>query len=342
MNMRRPSPLLERFRPDPGAVWLSVLSVALAVAFWSYTVSEAKSVKDVSVPLQFVNVPRDFIVVGEDARRLVTVEFMGPPDMLKRVREEDVDLRIDASKIKPGPQSVELGNEHVRLPSSVTLVRTFPKVVIFSLDRRLSDTLPLRPAFTGRAPSGLQVTSWSIVPPTVVVEGPESVLGKLNHISTQPVPLDGRTKDFEVPVVPTFSDPDLTTPSSGSYTLRAALGEKRVQRTLAGVPVRVLRTKLPVSLQPDSIKVMVEGPESLVRALVPEDLTAEVDAGGLAASATPYQLRPAVRLSHAALVGKVQVTGWVDRFVSLRVGPVSGQPPQAAGAPPGEAGGVAP
>jgi YbbR domain-containing protein len=340
--MRRPSPLLERIRPDAGSVWLFVLSVALAVAFWSYTVSEVKSVKDVSVPLQFANVPKDFIIVGEDARRLVTVEFMAPPDMLKRVREEDVDLRIDASRVKPGPQSVELGREHVRLPSSVTLVRTFPKVVLFSLDRRLSDTLPLRPAFTGRPPSGLQVISWSIAPPTVVVEGPESVLGKLGHISTQPVPLDGRTRDFEVPVVPTLSDPDLTTPSPGAYTLRVALGEKRAQRTLAAVPVRVLNTRLPVSLQPDSIKVMVEGPESLIRALVPEDLTAEVDAGGLASSATPYQLRPAVRLSQAALADKVQVTGWADRFVSLRVGPVSGQLPQSAVAPPGEAGGLAP
>jgi hypothetical protein len=175
-----------------------------------------------------------------------------------------------------------------------------------------------------------------------MVEGPESILGKLNHITTQPVPLDGRTGDFEIPVVPTFSDPDLTTPSTGPYTLRAVLGEKRAHRTLAGVPVRVLHAKLPISLQPDSIKVMVEGPESLVRALVPEDLTAEVDAGGLAASATPYQLRPAVRLSHTALAGKVQVTGWVDRFVSLRVGQATGPLPQPAVAPPGEAGGALP
>ena len=102
MNMRRPSPLLERSRPDPGSAWLFVLSVVVAMAFWSYTVSEAKSVKDVSVRLQFANVPRDCIIVGDDARRLVTVEFMGPPDILKRVREEDVDLGLTRPNSSPG------------------------------------------------------------------------------------------------------------------------------------------------------------------------------------------------------------------------------------------------
>ncbi|OYW04875.1 MAG: hypothetical protein B7X11_02465, partial [Acidobacteria bacterium 37-65-4] len=265
MNARRPSPLLDRYRPEPGSVWLFVLSLALAAAFWTYTVSEAKSVKDVTVPLQFVNVPGEFMVVGADARRTITVEFMGPPDMLKRVREEDVDARIDAGKLEPGPQAVELGQEHVRLPSSVAFVRTFPKVVHFALDRRQTENLPLRPAFTGRAQSGLQVVSWTIEPATVQVEGPESALRKVKQLSTQPVPLDGRGADFETPVVPIFSDPDLSVLSPGPYTLRAVLGEKRAQRTLAGVPVRVLHAKLPVSLQPDSIKVMVEGPESLVR-----------------------------------------------------------------------------
>lgn len=354
MTTRRPSPLLDRFRPEPGSPWIFVLSLVLAAAFWAYTVSEAKSVKDVSVPLQFANVPKEFMVVGEDARRVITVEFMGPPDMLKRVREEDVDARVDAGKLQPGPQALELGQEHVRLPSSVAFVRTFPKVVHFALDRRQRDSLPLRPAFTGRAPAGLQVVSWSIEPDTVQVEGPESVLQKIKHLSTQPVPLDGRATDFETPVVPTFSEPDLSVVSQGPFTLRVVLGEKRAQRTLAGVPVRVLHASLPVTLQPDSIKVMVEGPESLIRGLASEDLSAEVDAQGLAASPTPYQLRPAVHLSRAALAGKVQVTGWVDRFVSLRVGvghgpaQVQGQgqspgtPPEHSAPPSDPTGGGAP
>ena len=235
---------MTEFRPDASAVWLAAISVALAALFWAYTVSELKSVKDVTVPLQFANVPKDLIVVGEDARKTITVEFKGPPDMLKRVREEDVDARIDVGKLDPGPQVVELGQENVRLPSSVEFVRTCPKLVHFTLDRRLRDTLPLQPSFTGRAAAGLQVLSWTIDPPSVQVEGPESVMRKLKRLPTQPVPLDGRTADFETPVVP-----DLLRPRPDGPVTRApprsrwAWERSGPSGRSAPVPVRVLHAR---------------------------------------------------------------------------------------------------
>jgi YbbR domain-containing protein len=338
VNKRRPFPLLDRVRPDASSVWLAAISVVLATLFWAYTVSELKSVKDVTVPLQFANVPKDLLVVGEDARKTITVEFKGPPDMLKRVREEDVDARIDVSKLVPGPQVVEMGQENVRLPSSVEFVRTLPKLVHFTLDRRLRDSLPLQPNFTGRASSGLQVLSWSIDPPSVQVEGPESVIRKMKRLSTQPVPLDGRTADFDTPVVPTFNDPDITVTNPGPATLHVSLGEKRAQRTLGPVPVRVLHARAPVKVEPESIKVMVEGPESLVRALSAQDVSAEVDAQSLKPADTPYQLRPAVRMSTAGLAGKVAITGWIERFVSVQVGPARGPAADHASGVPGAEG----
>jgi YbbR domain-containing protein len=342
VNKRRPIIFLDRLRPEASSVGLAVLSLALSALFWAYTVSELKSVKDVSVPLQYANVPTDLIVVGDDARRTVTVEFKGPPDMLKRVREEDVDARIDVDKLKPGPQVVELGQENVRLPSSVEFVRTFPKLVHFALDRRLRDSLPMQPNFTGHAASGLQVVSWTIEPPTVQVEGPESVIRKLRHLPTQPVPLDGRSSSFETPVVPTFSEPDLTVTMPGTATLRVVLGEKRAQRTLGPVPIKVLHAHLPVTLQPDAIRVMVEGPEPLVRRMSPEDLQAEVDVRSLKPGESPYQVRPAVRVVNPSLAAKIAITGWMDRFVSVEVGTPQAPPPGQPVEAPGVEGGIAP
>ncbi len=332
MTKSRVAQLMGRFRPDASSIWLGAISLFLAALFWAYTVSELKSVKDVTVPLQFANVPKDLIVVGDDARRTITVEFKGPPDMLKRVREEDVDARINVSKLPPGPQVVELGQENVRLPSSVEFVRTLPKLVHFNLDRRLRDSLPLQPSFAGRAAAGLQVLSWSIEPASVQVEGPESVIRKLKKISTQAVPLDGRNANFDTPVVPTFNDPDLTVTNPGPANLHVVLGEKRAQRTLGPVPVRVLHAHAPVQVVPDAIKVMVEGPESIVRGLSAQDLSAEVDAAGLKPAESPYQLRPAVRFDDAALAGKVAITGWIERFVSVQVGPAKAAPDHVAGA----------
>lgn len=340
MNTRRPA-LVDRVRPDRGSVWLFVFSLILAVFYWTYTVSELKSVKDVSVPVQFANVPQGMMVVGEDARKTVTVEFKGPPDMLKRVREEDVDARIDVSKMQPGPQVVELGQGDVRLPSSVEFERSFPKLIHFALDKKVKDNITLQPNFSGRPAPGMQVLSWTVEPATVQVEGPESVIRKLRHISTQPVSLEGRSATFETPVVATFSDPDLAVASYGPWLLRVVIGERRQQRTIGPIPIKISHGgKYPLTLETPSLRVMVDGPESVVRGLSPEDFVAEVDARGLKPSDKTYQLRPAIRFANPSLESRVDVTGWMDRFVVVRVD--KGEPPisgVSGSSAPGGAGG---
>lgn len=331
VSKRRPPTWLDRFRPEGGSVWLFILSLLLSAMYWSYTVSELKSVKDLSVPLQYANIPQNLIVVGEDARRSVTVEFKGSPDMLKRVREEDVDARIDVSKLQTGPQVVELDRENVRLPSSVEFMRTYPKLIHFTLDRRLKDTLPLQPNFTGRTSPGTQVLSWTIEPPMVQVEGPESLVRKLHQLPTQPVPLDGRSTGFEIPVVTGHVDSDLAIPSPSPAMLRVVIGEKRQQRTISPISIGVVHGgKNVVTLEAPTLKVMVEGPESLVRNLAPEDFVAEVNVQGLKPSEKPYQIKPSLRLARSDLAGKVEITGWVDRFVGVRVEKGTAAPQQTS------------
>lgn len=300
-------------------VWLILLSMVLAVLFWGYTVSEEKSLKDLVVPLEFVNVPKNMLVVGDNMTRMVTVEFKGSPEMLRRVREEDVDAKVDVSKLTPGPQVLEIGRENVRLPSSVEFVRVFPKVLHFTLDKRIRKTLPLDPKFTGHTPREYQVIKWNITPPNTQVEGPSTVLQRVHSAPTQPVSLDGRSQSFQVPVVPTFSETDISVEDLGPYTLDVTIGERRGQRTIGPVPVKVLNAKGPTSLDPSSLKVMVDGPVSLISRLRPEDFVAEVDVVGLKPSDKPYQLRPAVRLTNKALEGRIEITSFSQRYVAVTV-----------------------
>jgi YbbR domain-containing protein len=331
--MPKPAPTpLERLLPDRQSVWLLLLALVLALFYWAFTVLEEKSLKDLSVPVEFTGVPQNMVVTGEDARRLVTLEVKGPPDMLRRVREEDVDVKVDVSKLEPGPQVVDLGRENVRLPSSVEFARTFPRTLHFTLDRRVRATLPLHPNFTGKCPPGLAVLGWSIDPPTTTVDGPETLVKKFRQVPTQPVALDGRAQDFAVPVVPNLNEPDVAVSSTSSFTLKVTVGEARAQRAIGPIQIRVLHAPAPVVLTPPSLKVMVDGPASIVRLLSPQDLVAEVDLAGLKPADKEVQLRPAVRFVNASIGSRVEITSLTERFVGVRIG--AQEPPEAA-RPPG-------
>lgn len=338
--MARPAPTLrERLFPDRQAGWLVLLALALAVLYWAFTILEDKSIKDLSVPVEFTGVPQNMVVIGEDARRLVTLEVKGSPDMLRRVREEDVDIKVDVSKLEAGPQVVELGRENVRLPSSVEFARSFPRTLHFTLDHRTRATLPLRPNFTGKCPPGLAVLRWSVDPPTTTVDGPETVVKKLHFVPTQPVSLDGHAQDFAVPVVPNLNEPDVAVSGLTSFTLKVTVGEERAQRTIGPIPIQVLHAGAPVVLTPTTLKVMVDGPASIVRGISPQDLAAEVDVTGLKPRDKEYELRPAVRFINPSLASRVDITSWTERFVGVRL---EAQPPPAATAPPAPATAQAP
>ncbi len=321
MKPRRLPPPLDRFVPDGQAALFLLASLLLATLYWAVTVGQEKALKDFTVPVEFAGLAADRVVTGEFARGKVTVEVRGTPDLLRRVREEDVEARVDVSRLQNGPQVFELGEENVRLPSPVEFVRVFPPVVHFSVDRRASRTLPLEPNFAGRCPRGLQVTGWSVDPSQVTVQGPEGLLSHLQRVLTQPVPLDGRNQDFETSVIPVPQEPDVTVVEPQTHQLRVSIGEQRVQRALAPVGVTVVGAPagLAPAVSPSSLKVMVEGPESVVNGLKPSDLTAEVDVRGLSPSSQPYQLRPAVRLADPGLRGRVEVTSWIQRFVDVRL-----------------------
>jgi hypothetical protein len=297
---------------------LLAFSLLLALLYWVYTVSADKSLKDLTVPLEFVNVPEKMAVVADNIPRLVTVEVKGSPEMLRRVREEDVDAKIDVSKLRFGPQILEIGRENVRLPSSVEFAQVLPRVIHFSIEKKAQAELPLEPSFEGRTVKGTQILSWSIEPANTRIEGPEGELARIKKAPTQPVNVEGRTQGFQVPVVPLFSDPDIKVLEPGPFTLSVVIGEKRAQRTIGPVPIGLLNAKQAFTVTPPSLKIMVDGPASVVAGLGPQDFVAELNLVGLKPTEQSYQLLPAVRFANPALSSKVQITSWSQRYVEVR------------------------
>jgi len=321
LKNRRLPPPIDRLVPDLQAALLLGVSLVLATLFWAGTALLQTTPKEVMVPLLFEGLAPDRVVTGEMARARVTVVIRGTPEMLRRVGEDEIQTRVDVSALELGPHVVEMGREDVRLPSSVEVERVVPSSIQFTLEKKVQREVPLEPTFAGRPPRGLQVLSWSVDPPSTQVEGPESLLRQLRRVATQPVPLEGRSQDFEAAVVPAPAEPELTVTTPQTHRLRVSIGELLAQRAITPVAVSALRTAegLAADLSPTVLTVMVEGPQSVVSRLRPEDLVAEVDLQGLAPSVKPYQLKPAVRLADPSLRPRVEITSWIQKFVTVTV-----------------------
>ena len=296
--------------PGKQSVWLLVFALVVSAVFWAYTISGQNSLKDLQAPLNFTGVPDGMMISGADRVSVVTVEFKGSPEVLSRVKEGDVDVSVDVGNLVPGPQLLSIGRSDVRLPGSVSFVKVYPSVLHFSLDKRISARVPLKAVFKGRVPKDRQLLDWSIAPPEALVGGPESVVRGIKSLPTHAVVLDGHDQDFQVSVTPNLKGiAAVTLKSAQPFLLSVTIGEKRIQRTIGPVAIQILNAKGRFIVKPAVLKVMVDGPASLINSLRPEDFVAEVNVIHLKPRVEPYRLRPAVRLSNPDLADQVKITG---------------------------------
>lgn len=145
------------------------------------------------------------MTLGEETIDPTEVHVIGPATVLERVAAARASVVIQSSGIDVD-QDVEL----VAVDSvgdAVPQVNVDPatahvKIPVFS-DRQ-SKTLPVRPQVTGTPAGGFEISSVSVVPSIVTVEGDADQLQALAGLDTAPIPVGGfsETKTVDAALAP--------------------------------------------------------------------------------------------------------------------------------------------
>lgn len=132
------------------------------------------------------------MTLGDETIDPTQVHVIGPATVLERVTAARATVVIQSSGIDVD-QDVEL----VAVDSvgdAVAQVNVDPasahvKIPVFS--NRQSKTLPVRPQVTGTAAGGFEISSVTVAPPIVTVEGDADALQALTGIDTEAIPIGG-------------------------------------------------------------------------------------------------------------------------------------------------------
>lgn len=145
------------------------------------------------------------MTLGDETIDPTQVHVVGPATVLERVAaarasvviqssgidvDQDVDLVAVDSVGDAVPQvNVEPASAHVTIP-------------VFS--NRQSKTLPVKPQVTGSPAGGFEISTVTVAPPIVTVEGDADELQALTGIDTEPIPIGGfsETKMVDVALAP--------------------------------------------------------------------------------------------------------------------------------------------
>ncbi|RMG68074.1 MAG: hypothetical protein D6710_10595 [Nitrospirae bacterium] len=168
---------------NPG---LKIISFILALLLW-YNISQ-KGMTEISrdISVEYINIPAGIEILDKDVDR-VSLSVYGSEQIIKTLKQGDIRVVINLEDSEPGKRTFKIGKDNIRLPSALTVTDINPDTITLVLDRIIKRTLPVRVRFSGAFDRKKYRVRTK--PAFVDVEGPSTIVSKLNFLSTEPLKL---------------------------------------------------------------------------------------------------------------------------------------------------------
>lgn len=257
-------------------IGLKVVSIVFAVLIWLYVTAQIGERQTFRVPLEFANMPESLTVVHDVPKDVAITMRSTRSELLKLRLLSNVKATVDLGGARRGRVIVPLSVDILSLPAGfkredATIVG--PKSLSLDFERIVRVSLPVIPVLRGGvAKDMILVGRPAVTPDRVLVSGPASAMEGVTVVETGPINLGNKRGKF--------SNEVLLHPGPGCDVVPAKVlvefeVSKRAVRTISGIPPTLLQGEegFEVEYSPKTAALTVEGPEELVNALVPDDVS---------------------------------------------------------------------
>lgn len=223
----------------------------------------------------------------------VEIVVMGDKRKIDRLAERKGDLAIyrDLSDLAVGDSVLELKPENVSidLPAGLRLTDIRPGRIAIRLEAVLERDVPVKAETAGTVAANSEIYNETVIPQRVRVRGPASFMNTLEFVSTEKIDIDDKSGDFIArQVAVTVSNPKARLLVDAVVDVAFRIGEKRIEKSF----------NIPVG--PKRVEVVLYGPRSLIDAVKPGDIKADIikdDSGAdVPAVSIPSEIRDRVEM----------------------------------------------
>lgn len=167
----------------------ALFSVIFTTGVWLSVSRGVDTLVTLQVPLEYTK--RDLAMeIVNTSVNTVNLELEGSGALIKSIRPDQVQVRLDLSKSIAGPNTFSITRKSISLPPGVVLKGVTPAVVEVELDVLIKKELPVQIDWTGRLSDHFILAQASVEPQTVEIIGGKRMLEKMQTLYTEKVPLD--------------------------------------------------------------------------------------------------------------------------------------------------------
>ena len=276
MNTRK---FVDGILSDWPAKIISLAAAALLFLFYRVNTMDERFF---SVPLQ-VDPPAG-LAISKPYPKSARVTLRGKEEAIFSIIEDDVEVFADFGRFQSEGQ-FRVPVRVVRRGSSLNIepldIRVEPAEISVTLEQRIEKTVVLEPVIRGSPPAGYDLVQYTIVPDSIQISGPRSIVNAIDVVPLEEIDLEGRTEDFteQVEVVEENSLVDYS--RQRPIVFRGILREAVIIKTFEDVDI------ISIDLSPDlrlaeplpKGNIRIQGNQRAIEALPPEQLRLVIDCG---------------------------------------------------------------
>lgn len=180
-----------------GNLGLKLSSLGLAFALWMVVAGEQRDERALNVPLRLSRFPKHLVLLN-DPGDFVTVKLRGPKSLVAGLSPNEVDLKLDLSRLKEGENLVAVGVDEVETPRGVEVLHVSPKSVRLILESMAEREVRVAARIEGTPAGGHYFKRAYARPNRVRVVGPRSEVSRVAKVYTSAISIEGRSRDFAV------------------------------------------------------------------------------------------------------------------------------------------------
>ena len=253
-----------------------VLAVVLAVFVWFLARKSGEPIQmSFYAPVVFKNVSPEFQVTSDPPQVNIVVHTNSRDSF----NPQEIQAVLDLDKAQEGTLSYVMTENHILSPVKFEITRIHPSQITVRIEELIEKSFSIKPRYQGTPKKGYLLGDIKIVPDTLTMRGPRSVLEKMEHISAHEIELEGLNESTTMRV-------DLDLPGGNVqiihqnvdfYTAEVTINSLPIKKRFDNVPVYLRNMDYVSVINPNTFNVFVEGPEYLIQELDRDKLYGEID-----------------------------------------------------------------
>jgi len=171
-----------------GNLWTKLATVVLVFICWLIVTARQGEIVTMNAPVQFRNAP-DTLLLRSASAESVELQLKTFSSLIQLPKEGELAAEIDLSKVRVGANKILFRKEDFTLPTGVVINRINPASLRVIMEKKVRKLVRVKPRLTGRLPAGLHLRAVTAVPSEVMLEGPDSVMARLESVRTEEIRL---------------------------------------------------------------------------------------------------------------------------------------------------------